>query len=101
MMNKVNGMRYGSWTGRGKPNGDHTPSARGRVASHNVRGGMFNNGGLLQPNSGIPTSPIKAKTPSPEKGVIVSPRKGSIRAGTTSPVPSRKEINISTPKSSI
>ena len=94
MMNKPgNGMRYGSWVGRGMPNGDHTPSARGRVISHNTRPGVYNNGYLMRPKSATPASSARAQTP--------SPRKGNIRAGTTSPVPSRKEINISTPKSSI
>ncbi|KAL1960537.1 hypothetical protein VTO42DRAFT_7116 [Malbranchea cinnamomea] len=101
MMNKPVGLRYSSWTGRGVPNGDNTPSARGRALSHIVRGSMYNNGNVPKNGTRTPTSPSKCKTPSPQKRSFTSPRKGNARAGTTSPVPSRKEIHLSTPKSSI
>ncbi|KAL2004013.1 hypothetical protein VTN02DRAFT_1076 [Thermoascus thermophilus] len=93
--NPVNNLRLNSWPSRtGLANVENTPVYRGRVAS-----GSRNS--LTEASAGssktaLPVSPRvtrKAQTP--------SPKKENIKSGSMSPVASRKEVRVSTPKSCI
>lgn len=97
MMNKsVNGVRASSWASRRVlSNVDNTPSARGRFSS-NPRGSLADD---LSAASSTTVLPLSYTTGS--KSENSSPRKSAVRAGTTSPMPSKREIMISTPRSAI
>ncbi|PGH13633.1 hypothetical protein AJ80_06265 [Polytolypa hystricis UAMH7299] len=90
----VNSMRLNSWAGRsGFANADATPSMRGRYA--NAARSLADN---------LSTESSKTVMAATSLGVTKSenssPRKENTRAGSTSPLGSRKEVLLSTPRSS-
>ncbi|KAM5436637.1 hypothetical protein McanMca71_001755 [Microsporum canis] len=97
MMNKsMNGFRAGSWASRRAPsNSDTTPSARGRFAPPN-RSPLADD---LSNSSSTTVLPMPRMTGSKsENSSPMKPR--GMKSSTMSPIPSRKEIIVSTPRSS-
>ena len=96
-MNKpMNGWRYNSYANRWIPTADNTPSGRARIGPNGVHAGGLNGTRATRRNGAMSTTPpkvVNCKTPSPQKAPV--------RAGTTSPSPSRKETHVATPKSSV
>ena len=96
MMSKsANSIRLNSWPSRGGVSSiDNTPSIRGRFVSA-TRGPLADSLSTGSSKTVLPTSSNREN-----KSESSSPQKENIRAGSISPIPSRKEVNLSTPKSS-
>ncbi|KAN0083764.1 hypothetical protein V8E54_002852 [Elaphomyces granulatus] len=95
LKNSVN--RFGnSWPSRsGLSNLDSTPGLRGRLAAVTSNCSTDN----LSAGSAKTTLPISTRVPN--KPQTPSPKKENIKAGSLSPIASRKEVDLSSPKSSI
>lgn len=93
MLNKPMGSgRLNSWPSRnGLSNLENTPSIRNRTAS-TTRATFAANLSVVSPKT-VPTATVT-------RSECSSPKKENIKAGSLSPVASRKEVKISTPKSS-
>ncbi|KAJ9195204.1 hypothetical protein DTO164E3_6965 [Paecilomyces variotii] len=94
MKNSMSNYRMNSWPSRTPlANMENTPVYRGRISSMN-RNQNPDNVSVSSSKTALPMSSqpiIKAETP--------SPKKENMKAGSLSPIPSHKEVILSTPKS--
>ncbi|KAL5338314.1 hypothetical protein BJX70DRAFT_408734 [Aspergillus crustosus] len=94
--NPVGNMRFNSWSSKNSPVPvDNTPLYRGRLAYAN-RSNWTDN------VSGCPSKTALPTTPRPEaRSERSSPHKENIKAGSLSPISSRREIIVNSPRSVI
>ncbi|KAG2421137.1 hypothetical protein HFD88_000753 [Aspergillus terreus] len=94
--NQFGSMRFNSWTAKNSPGTlDNTPLCRGRFSSH--RNGWTDNIAGTNSKLVIPGIPSGERRPGP----TTSPRKENLKAESLSPVSSRKEIFMHSPRSAM
>lgn len=94
--NQFGSMRFNSWTAKNSPGTlDNTPLCRGRSSSH--RNGWTDNIAGTNSKLVIPGIPSGERRPGP----TTSPRKENLKAESLSPVSSRKEIFMHSPRSAM
>lgn len=99
--NPGNNKRYGSWSTHNSPGTlENTPAYRGRLSSVNRSSTLNDNISAGSGNTALRSTPY-AQSKSQSKSQSCSPRKESLKSGSMSPMASRKEIVVNSPRSII